>query len=265
MFDRLIVSAKEKSKGRTKKFFVVTTFIYSFVLASALVVSVFAASPLLYESSEVFKLAPLLPPPALPPAGVHPVPHNGSPQSSPPPNIYNVVRLEDVNQKSENRPPVIPTFSVHDSTISGPTGGSGIGVPGGIGVDGGVPEGDKASTEPLPPPPATKVRPEPEPQPRAQENKVVRVPSHVLTGKAIVKKTPDYPAIARQIRVEGSIVVEIVISPEGRVESARALNGHALLMKPAVDAAYAWRFEPTILNGLPVRVTGVITFNFKLN
>jgi protein TonB len=266
MFDRLVISAKEKSKGRTKRFFLMTTVIYSLVFASALVASVFAANVSLNEASEVIKIAPALPPPALPPAGVRSAPSTAPSQAAARPSIYNVKPFIDIQNSSENKAPVIPVSSrVSDSGISGPPGGSGIGVPGG-GVDTGVLGGDSASTEPPPlPAPTPKVKPEPEPQPKAQENKILRVASQVLTGKAVVKRTPDYPALAKQAHVEGSIVVEIVISPEGRVESARALNGHLLLTKAAVDAAYAWRFEPTILNGLPVRVTGVITFNFKLN
>jgi protein TonB len=90
------------------------------------------------------------------------------------------------------------------------------------------------------------------------------VPSQVLQGKAIVRRTPDYPAIPRQIRLEGQVSVEVIISPGGQVESARAVSGPTLLRAAAVGAAEGWRFEPTLLNGTPVRVTGVIVFNFKL-
>ncbi|PYT03152.1 MAG: energy transducer TonB, partial [Acidobacteria bacterium] len=61
------------------------------------------------------------------------------------------------------------------------------------------------------------------------------------------------------------VAVEVIISPEGRVESVRAVSGHPMLIPTALDAARAWRFGPTLLNGVPVRVTGVITFVFKLN
>ena len=65
--------------------------------------------------------------------------------------------------------------------------------------------------------------------------------------------------------MQGEVAVEVIISPEGRVESARAVSGHPMLMAAALDAAHGWRFEPTLLNGVAVRVTGVITFVFKLN
>jgi periplasmic protein TonB len=268
MFDRLIVSAKEKSKGRTKKFFLMTTFIYSFVVASALAVSVFAASPALFEREEIIHLTPVLPQLAPPPKG-SPAPQPASRQAAQP-NPYNPATLDKILHPESNPNLVRAGINIPKTGTIG-DGGPGVigdpnGVPGGelggkgFGVPTGVPHGEEIA-----PPPLITKKSEPVPQPKAQENKVVRLASSILTGKAIARKTPDYPVIARQARVEGSIVVEIVISPEGRVESARALNGHYLLTKPAVDAAYAWRFEPTILNGLPVRVTGVITFNFKLN
>ena len=71
--------------------------------------------------------------------------------------------------------------------------------------------------------------------------------------------------MAIQVKIEGSVSVEVVISPEGRVEAARAVSGHPLLKPAAVEAARLWRFQPTLLNNSPVRVTGIITFVFKLN
>ncbi|HST22484.1 MAG TPA: energy transducer TonB, partial [Blastocatellia bacterium] len=98
-----------------------------------------------------------------------------------------------------------------------------------------------------------------------EDNRPLRLPSTVLQGKAIVRNTPAYPITAKQARLEGSVSVEVIISPDGRVESARAVSGHALFKAASVTAATGWRFQPTLLNGTPVQVTGVIVFNFKLN
>jgi protein TonB len=87
----------------------------------------------------------------------------------------------------------------------------------------------------------------------------------VLQGKVIERRVPIYPELARRIRLQGDVAVEVIISPEGRVESVRAISGHPMLTQSALDAARAWRFAPTLLNGVAVRVTGVITFVFKLN
>jgi len=109
-------------------------------------------------------------------------------------------------------------------------------------------------------------RPEtPKPSTRQVETaKPLPVSSTVLQGKAIERVVPVYPEIPRKIRLQGDVSLEVIISPEGRVEAVRVVSGHPLLVNAARDAARGWRFEPTILNGVPVRVTGVITFVFKL-
>ena len=134
-------------------------------------------------------------------------------------------------------------------------------MPGGIDLNLPVSEGHGNSAPPPkpldPPAPAAQVKP--------VDNRPVRLPSTVLQGKALVRRTPDYPIIAKQARLEGSVSIEVIISPDGRVESARAGSGHAILRTAAVSAATGWRFQPTLLNGVAVQVTGVIVFNFKLN
>jgi len=106
----------------------------------------------------------------------------------------------------------------------------------------------------------------PKPQPKQVDNpKPLLVSSTVLQGKAIDKVVPVYPELAKRTRLAGEVSVEVIISPEGRVESVRVVSGHPMFVQAAVDAARRWRFEPTILNQVPVRVTGVITFVFKLN
>jgi TonB family protein len=92
----------------------------------------------------------------------------------------------------------------------------------------------------------------------------VRLTSTVLQGKAIERRTPNYPPLARQIHLSGSVSVEVMLGLDGHVETARAISGHPLLVTAAVDAARGWRFEPTRLNGTPVRVSGVIVFNFTM-
>jgi TonB family protein len=86
----------------------------------------------------------------------------------------------------------------------------------------------------------------------------------VLNGKAISKPSPAYPPIARAAHSSGSVVVQVKVDECGNVVSAKAISGPPLLQRAAVEAAYAWRFTPTLLAGEPVKVTGTITFNFLL-
>jgi TonB family protein len=88
--------------------------------------------------------------------------------------------------------------------------------------------------------------------------------SGVINGKAISKPSPIYPQIAKAARAEGMVTVQVTINEEGRVISAHAVSGHPLLRGAAEKAAYEAVFSPTLLSGKPVKVTGVMTYNFVL-
>ena len=84
----------------------------------------------------------------------------------------------------------------------------------------------------------------------------------VLNGKAVSLPKPAYPPIARQAHASGTVVVQVVIDEEGNVISARVVSGHPLLQAVSRQAALGARFYPTKLSGQPVKVTGLITYNF---
>lgn len=86
----------------------------------------------------------------------------------------------------------------------------------------------------------------------------------VLNGKAVQLPTPDYPEVAKRMRAAGLVTVEVVIDVNGKVISAKATSGPAMLQQAAVQAALRARFSPTTLSGQPVKVSGVINYNFSL-
>jgi protein TonB len=134
--------------------------------------------------------------------------------------------------------------------------GAAVGVVGGTGSGGGGTGSApvvKSDDEPPPPPP----KPTPEP-------KKTVVSGGVLNGKAISKPQPAYPPIAKAARASGTVTVQILVDESGRVVSATAVSGHPLLQQAAVSAARQARFSPTLLSGQPVKVSGVITYNFVL-
>jgi protein TonB len=88
------------------------------------------------------------------------------------------------------------------------------------------------------------------------------VTGSVINGKAIRLPKPSYPDEAKRARVSGTVLVQLVIDERGKVLRACAVHGPALLMRAAEVAAYNAEFSPTRLNGQPVKVTGVITYNF---
>src|SRR5712692_86516 len=97
------------------------------------------------------------------------------------------------------------------------------------------------------------------PKPQTQS-----LPSRVLASKAISLPQPPYPPLARQIRLQGAVQVQILVDETGKVMSAHAVSGSSFLTTGAEEAARRARFTPTLLNGQPVKVQGVITYNFVL-
>jgi protein TonB len=91
-----------------------------------------------------------------------------------------------------------------------------------------------------------------------------RVTSKVLSSKALNLPQPPYPIIAKQAHVQGPVNIQILVSEEGKVISAQVVSGNGMLSSAAKDAALRARFTPTILNGQPVKIQGVITYNFVL-
>ena len=129
-----------------------------------------------------------------------------------------------------------------DLGIEGVPGGVEGGVPGGVvgGVIGGLPDA---------PPPA----------------QAVRVGGQIKEPKKLKAPQPVYPDIAKQARVQGVVILECTISPQGRVTNVTLLRGIPLLDQAAIDAVKQWVYTPTLLNGVPVPVIMTVTVNFKLN
>ncbi|HEV7891324.1 MAG TPA: cytochrome c oxidase assembly factor Coa1 family protein [Pyrinomonadaceae bacterium] len=86
----------------------------------------------------------------------------------------------------------------------------------------------------------------------------------VLNGKAVSKPEPPYPSLAKAARASGTVTVQVTVDESGKVVAAKAVSGHPLLQSAAVAAARQATFKPTLLSGQPVRVTGVLTYNFVL-
>lgn len=83
-----------------------------------------------------------------------------------------------------------------------------------------------------------------------------------LAGKARQRVFPTYPAIARASRTTGVVTVHLVVDEKGEVVSVERSEGPLQLRNAAADAARRWKFNPTVVNGQPVRVTGYLSFNF---
>jgi protein TonB len=121
-----------------------------------------------------------------------------------------------------------------------------VGDIGGVvgGIPGGVPE---APPPPPPPPPAP-----------------VRVGGNIQTPKKVKDIPPVYPPIAQSARVQGVVILEATIGPDGRVQDVHVLRSIPLLDAAAIDAVKQWVYSPTLLNNVPVPVIMTVTVNFTL-
>ena len=153
----------------------------------------------------------------------------------------------DVNPNAApvQAPSQIKPESGLNTGLEGVQGGVEGGVPGGVagGVLGGLPE--------APPPP---------PPPQAP----VRVGGNIKPPTKTRDVKPVYPAIAQSARVQGVVIIEATIGPDGRVKDAKVLRSIPLLDQAALDAVKQWEFTPTLLNGVPVPVIMTVTVNFTL-
>ncbi|MFY9611149.1 MAG: energy transducer TonB [Blastocatellia bacterium] len=257
MFDKLVVSSQQRRNHTTAKYFFGTAGFYVLAIGCALCLSVLLSDPRLADASTVITLIG----PSLPPAFGTPPKVKGPQQRTRPaarPDPRNVESLDKILSRNASAPPRVPLI---DDGGDGDVGASD--GPLGSGSPVGVTEGHR-TLEPPPRPDLPKQRQVAQTTP-VPDNRPIRVTSSVLQGKAIERQKPIYPRLAQQIRLQDQVSVEVMISPEGRVENARVVSGHPMFTQVAREAALGWRFQPTLLNSIPVRVTGVIVFVFKLS
>ncbi|HEX3253207.1 MAG TPA: energy transducer TonB [Pyrinomonadaceae bacterium] len=265
MFNNLIEStshAKEFKRRGSFLLFTTATYLVLFVVTG--VISIYAYDARLEEQS--LELVTLISPqdiaPQQDPAPTQPnTPRDAS--NNPHAIIERADAMLSVNHP-EVPPPTIGTIASPNPPIPdagtyaitgrnydpGPAGGPPS--PAGSGGRVAVPARQVVVTDDNPPPP-----PEPPKPPKV-------VSKGVITGLAIYLPKPAYTEIARRARAQGSVSVQVLIDESGRVVSAKALSGSPFLTLEAQKAALQARFAPTLLSNQPVKVSGVITYNFVL-
>ncbi len=90
------------------------------------------------------------------------------------------------------------------------------------------------------------------------------VSSGVMSGYLVYKVIPAYPAIPREIRLSGTVVLQATIGKTGAIENLRVVSGPAMLQQAALNAVAQWRYRPYLLNGQPVEVETTINVEFTL-
>lgn len=238
MFNELL----ESSSGRKK-----TNTSWSVVLSAAvqiLLLSVLILIPLLYTQAlpKAMLATPLVAPPPPPPPPPPPVKTEV---------IKPVARLIQSGKLMQPRaiPKEVTVFKEAElppDVNNNPQNQSGVfgGIPG-QGLMAG-----SASLAPPPPKPATPVR--------------IKQGGDVTAASIITQTRPNYPPLARQARIQGTVVLHAIIDKEGWVAQVEVQSGHPLLVQAALDAVRQWRYKPTQLNGEPVEVDTTIQVTFTM-
>lgn len=239
LFEDLIESDVVTHRTRKGYTLPVSILVHAVVLLAVIVVPLLTSEELPEPTSAVraFFVEPAAPPPPPPP---------------PPPPAPKAAVAPKTPPKPMTEPPKF-TAPVEVPAEIKPEEGIDLGVEGGVagGVEGGVPGGVVGGVVgglPDAPPPV----------------QAVRVGGQIKEPKKVKNVEPVYPDIAKQARVQGIVILECTISPQGRVTDVKVLRGIPLLNESAVAAVKQWVYSPTLLNGVPVPVIMTVTVNFRL-
>jgi hypothetical protein len=91
----------------------------------------------------------------------------------------------------------------------------------------------------------------------------ISVETSVLMSKAIHCEPPKFPPLAREARVEGYVVVGVLVNRDGRVGCVKAISGHPLLLGPTMNTAAKWTFKPYNRHGAPMSFFGRLSFHYS--
>jgi protein TonB len=235
MFEDSLVESSGRIRTRSKWYAIGSFLIEAIALAALILI------PFIYPAAlppQALTRMLIAPPPPLAPA---PASHTTPAQAQAPVPVAQLVNL--------SAPKVIQSHIANvDNTPAPPIMNQGFGE---------VRGSDAISRlgVPLPAPPAP---------PRAKAEGPVRVSSGVAEGHLLAPIQPIYPAIAKAARIQGTVVIEAVISRQGLVKQARIVSGRPMLAQAALEAVSRARYQPYMLNGQPVEVYTTIDINFVL-
>ncbi len=244
MFEDSLIESGNRFKAKRR----LSTTILSFALQVGLI-GVLILIPLIYTDAlpktqlMTFLVAPPPPPPPPPPPAAAPVKVVRAVSEVVNGQLRTPTKIPDKVQmiKEEEAPPDLGAGGVPGGVPGGIPGGSAGGVIGGI----------ISSTPVAVPKVATPQR--------------VRVSSGVSTGLLIKKVQPNYPQLAKQARIQGTVVLQAEISKDGTIQNLQLISGHPMLAPAAIEAVKQWRYKPYLLNGEPVAVETQVVVNFSLS
>jgi TonB family protein len=264
MFNNLIESSSHGGEFKRRgSFLLFTTASYAVLFVIAGVVSIYAYDARMEDQNlEIVTMMPLvdLPAPERPPVPASPSrPINSTNPTSNRDHFTRQIAMADVDEPTKVPDGVatkanvgLPMPKQSIVAIGGPDSNPEPGDSRGGGS--GTAHRNSAVVVPIDTPPPVPVQP---PVPKVVTRKVIN-------GNAVFLPKPPYPEMARQMGIHGSVNVQVLVDEAGTVVSAKAVSGHPFLAREAQRVALQARFKPTLLGDQPVKVSGLITYNFVL-
>jgi protein TonB len=236
MFEDSLVESQGRIRTRSRWFAIISFAAQAALLLLIILLPILHPQALPKQSLERLLVAP---PPPRAPAWVKT--NRAALSSAPSPSALNLQATRriprEISTVTDNAP--APDASIRDLGNSGP------GVIGALDITS------------APPPPVV-VHPAPAP------THPLTVSSGVAAGRLLSSIRPSYPAIARQARIQGTVLLEATISRDGMIENLRVVDGPPMLRQAAMDAVATARYRPFLLNGQPVEVQTSIQVIFSL-
>ncbi|HUO17138.1 MAG TPA: TonB family protein [Verrucomicrobiae bacterium] len=244
MFEDSLIESGGKLKTKRGQTSIVAFIIEAIIIGIMVLIPLIFTEALPKQQLMTFLVAPPPPPPPPPPPAAAPV------------KVVKVIQTDIVNgqlrtptkipkkiemiKEEEAPPPVMASSGVVGGVPGGVPGGSMGGVIGGI------------------------VNSTPVAVPKIATPQRVRVSSGVVSGLLIRKVNPTYPPLARQARIQGTVILQAEISKEGNITNLQLVSGHPMLAPAAIEAVKQWKYRPYLLNGEPVEVETQVQVNFTL-
>lgn len=224
------------------------TSIVSFLL-QFMIIGVMVLIPLIFTEALPktvtlgFLVAPPPPPPPPPPAAA-------------PVKVVKVIQTDIVNGQLRTPTKIPKKIEMIKEEEAPPPVMASAGVVGG--VPGGVPGGSMGGVI------GSVLSSTPVAVPKIATPQRVRVSAGVTAGLLVKRVQPNYPPLARQARIQGTVVLQAQISKSGDIENLQLISGHPMLAPAAIEAVKQWKYRPYLLNGEPVEVETQVQVNFTL-
>jgi periplasmic protein TonB len=243
MFEDSLIESGGKLKTKRGRTSVVAFMIEFMIIGVMVLIPLIFTEALPKQQLMTFLVAPPPPPPPPPPAAA-------------PVKVVKVIQTDIVNGELRTPTKIPKKIQMIKEEEAPPPAMASTGVVGG--VPGGVPGGSMGGVI------GSVLSSTPVAVPKIATPQRVRVSSGVQSGLLVRKVPPAYPPLARQARIQGTVILQAQISKDGNIENLQLISGHPMLAPAAIEAVKQWKYKPYLLNGEPVEVETQVQVNFTL-